>query len=233
MRRVAYALMAAGALMLGALTSASADCYNDCDGNHGYRSYHRHYGGERYHTVWYEQGPEIYLGSRTYRTGRYDDGYGDGYYGRRYTSYGDDCCRSYRRHYDDYGYRSSYDDDDYGYRRSSYYDDDYGYRGYYTGYGYRRPFYRHYGWYRPYYRSYGYGYGYRDYGYGYGYGSDYGYGYGYGYGYPRYGYGYGWGYPRYGGGWSQVGWGGGGWGGGCQTAYIPYGWSWYRANNCY
>jgi len=70
---------------------------------------------------------------------------------------------------------------------------------------------------------YGYGgYGYRGYGYrGYGYG---GYGYG-GYGYR----------PCYGGGCTQTvaGYGLGGYGGyGCTTAYIPYGWSWYRGTTC-
>ena len=32
MRRVAYALMASGVLMLGALTSAFAGCYGECNG---------------------------------------------------------------------------------------------------------------------------------------------------------------------------------------------------------
>jgi hypothetical protein len=60
-------MMAAGALMIGALTSASADCSGECDGySSPVRSYHRHHGGSRYHTVWYEQGPEYYVSRRSY-----------------------------------------------------------------------------------------------------------------------------------------------------------------------
>jgi len=76
------------------------------------------------------------------------------------------------------------------------------------------------------------------------------YGEGYGYGYRPYSYGYRPYYSyaptvRYGGAWSQTGpayawnnygygyngYGYGGWGG-CRTAYIPYGWTWYRSTNC-
>jgi hypothetical protein len=118
--------------------------------------------------------------------------------------------------------------------RTSYYDG--GYRGGYGGYEpYRR--YSDYSYDRPYYSS------------GYGYGGGYGYGYG-GYGYRGYGYGYA--RPCVGGGCSQTlaGYGLGGYGsgyggygynryssgyggyGGCTTAYIPYGWTWYRGTTC-
>jgi hypothetical protein len=128
-----------------------------------------------------------------------------------------------------------------------------------TGY-YERPLYRGYDSYRgdgyadgyvTRYRSddYGHrGYGYRDYGYrDYGYrggcgwhGCGYGYrSSGYGYDYPRYGYGYRPYYAptvRYGGGWLQtagaLGYGGYGSGYGCGSAYIPYGWTWYRSTSC-
>ena len=110
--------------------------------------------------------------------------------------------------------------------RTGYYRSGYGYRGGYSGgYGYRTGYY-------------GGGYGapavavgysdYNDDGYpdgGY-YGGDYN-----GDGYADVGYygGGGYGGYGYGGGW------GGGWGGGyggCRVAYIPYGWTWYRATNC-
>jgi hypothetical protein len=103
---------------------------------------------------------------------------------------------------------SSYDDGYHGHGHGHGYGSSYSYDGYYD-----RP-------YRPYYRSYGYGYG----------------GYGYGYRYPT---------VRVGGGWSQTGpafashWRAGGWSGGygggwggCKTAYIPYGWTWYRGTSC-
>jgi hypothetical protein len=198
--------MAAGAFLIGALTPASAGCYGECNGyqdNRG-RGYYegpayrdgysapayystgaRYYdGGPRGHTVYYERGPEYFVG----------------------------------------GYERPL------YRSTSYYDDGYGYGG---GYGYGSS-YSYDGYYdRPYYRSY------RSYGY---YGRPYRYGY---YGYPRYGYGYGYGGGGYGsssppygyGAYSQTGpryasWGGyGGWGG-CKTAYVPYGWSWYRGSSC-
>lgn len=209
MRGVLYALAASVALMVGALTPASAGCYGECNGyrdfsgsdyrdDYGVRdrvSYssgrygHRDYydGRPRGHTVYYERGPEIQISSYDeprYRTAYYGDGYRYGY-GHRY-GYG-------------YGHRYGY-----GYGYSRYRDEGY----------YGRP-------YRTYYRSYGYGYGL---GRGYGYG-----GCGCG-GYGNYG-------PRYVGGWSQTaygyGYGGwGGWGGGCHTAYIPYGWTWYRATSC-
>jgi hypothetical protein len=56
-----------------------------------------------------------------------------------------------------------------------------------------------------------------------------------GYDEPRY-YGGGYGGRTYGGdgyygGTYGGGWGGGGWGG-CKTAYLPYGWTWYRASSC-
>jgi hypothetical protein len=95
------------------------------------------------------------------------------------------------------------------YRSSRYYDDGYYDRSYrrYSDYSYDRPYRRYYGGYssyydRPYYRRYGYGY------------DSY---------YPT---------VRYGGGWSQTAYGyGAGWGG-CHSAYIPYGWTWYRAHSC-
>lgn len=181
MRQVAYALAASCALMLGALTSASAGCYGECNGYRDYRSappYERYErpayrpyddsgyrepayressyydDGPRYHTTYYVRGPEYQVG------GYYGDGYYDGY--RRH------------RHYSGCGYY------------------DCGYRGYgYRGYGYR---------------------------------------YGYGYDYPT---------VRYGGAWSQTGpayawngYGGGYYGYGCRTAYIPYGWTWYRSSSC-
>lgn len=102
--------------------------------------------------------------------------------------------------------------------RSSHYD---GYDGGYRGGYYDRPYRRYsgYSYDRPYYRSYGYGYNY----------------------YPTVRVGGGWsqtgpGYG-YGGGYGNVGWGGGssyagGYYGGCNTAYIPYGWTWYKARSC-
>ncbi len=231
MRRVAYALIASGALMLGALTSALAGCYGgDCyDG--GYRPYYserpvyRSYygdcgggdcgyygGGARYHTVYYER-PSY---------GYYDD-YNDGsvpYY-RNSCDYGYGCGGGYYR-------TSAYSDCAYGgcsggYYRSAYYGGGCGY----SGCGYRR-YYGGCG-------SYGCGYGYRRY-YG---GCGYGYGYGYGCGYPVARYGGAWmqtgpAYASWGGGYYGGGWGGGYYGGGwgCRTTYIPYGWTWYRASSC-
>ena len=74
MRKVAYALVAFAALILQAPTSASAGCYDDCDGYRGYRGdsgYDRDYDrssyrsysdeGPRYHTVYYERGQEAAL----------------------------------------------------------------------------------------------------------------------------------------------------------------------------
>src|SRR5689334_4752540 len=137
MRGVAYALTTSVALMLGALTQASAGCYGDCTGyqdNRGgygpgyssgysdrpvYREPAYSYdSGPRGHTVYYERGPEYqtdyYVERPAYRASYYDDGYRSGYGG-----YG------YRPYYSSgYGYGSGY-----GYR--SY--DDYGY----GGYGYR------------------------------------------------------------------------------------------------
>src|SRR5882757_8501914 len=105
MRRVASVLMACGALMIGALTSASAGCYGECNGyqdNRGggpyeptvyregyggaaYSSGPSYYdgGGPRYHTTYYEQGPEYFVGGYerpAYRTGYYDGGYSGGGY---------------------------------------------------------------------------------------------------------------------------------------------------------
>jgi hypothetical protein len=212
MRRVAYALIASGALMLGALTSASAGCYGgDCyDGGYrssgpsyeryeryerpAYRSYYRSGCGDdcgyssrpRYHTTYYER-PSY---------GYYDD-YNDG-------------SVPYYRNSCDYGYGGCGG----GYRYSSYsgcgYNDcgSYRYSNYsnYGGCGYSGCGYSH----RRYYGGCG--------------------GYGYGCGYST---------VRYGGAWMQTGpayasWGGGGGGGwgGCRTTYIPYGWTWYRASSC-
>ena len=197
MRGVAYALMAFGVLMIGALTPASADCYGNCNGYQetGYRGEPSYYSesrydeGPRYHTVYYERGPEIQTGyyeRPAYRSAYVADYDGDGYADAAYVS----------------GYRGGYG---YGYRGG------YGYGGY-RGYGYR---------------GYGGGYvaGCGAYGCGVAgcgaYGCGYGYrGYGGGYGYRGYGYGgyyggYGYGTVRVGGGWSQtaaaLGYGYGGW----------------------
>lgn len=228
MRRYAYALMASLALMFGAATQASAGCYGgDCDV--GYRSsygppaYESYSGGPAYY------GERSYYGGRRYSSGYYDDGYYDD--GYRSSSCGGYGCGG--------GgvttYVSCRGDCDYamggGYGYSS------GYGGYgdgcgYGGCGYSRYSSCGYGYggcgYRRYYSSCGYGYGCGGYRYS-------GCGYGYGCG------GYGYGEVRLGGGWSQTlpalasgyGYGGGyGWGGGCRVAYIPYGWSWYRAASC-
>jgi hypothetical protein len=239
MRRVAYALFAAGALMLGALTSASAGCYGGDCYDSGYRSYgpsyyserpvYRsyssdrcgggdcgYYGRSRYHTVYYERpsyGYDDYNdGSIPYYRNSCDYGYGG--CSTRYSSY-DGCGYSgcgggyYRTgSYGGCGYSGCGDD----YRTGSY--GGCGYSG--CGGGYYRT------------GSYGgcgsYGCGYRRHYYS-------------GCGY--YGCGGGYGVARYGGAWMQTGpayasWGGGwrgGWGG-CRTAYLPYGWSWYRASSC-
>jgi hypothetical protein len=194
MRSVAYALIASGALTIGALTPASAGCDGDCDD--GYRSsrpsyerYERYserpayrdsyserptyYERPRYHTTYYER--------PAHRTSYYDGGYNGGYRG-------------------DYYERPAH--------RTSYYD------GGYDGGYYERPYYqRHYN-----HHSYG-----RPYGYGYNYGRGYGdSNYGYGSYYPT---------VRYGGAWSQTGPAYASWGG-CHSAYIPYGWTWYRASSC-
>lgn len=213
MRGVAYALTASVALVCGALTSASAGCYGECNGyqdnRYGPPAYERPYrepvyqgsydSGPRYHTTYYERGEEYPVSYReypAYRSSSYDDGYDGGYRG---------------------GYSGGYD--------GGYYERPY--RHYHGGYSYDRPRYGGYG--------YGYGgYGYRGYG-GYG-------GYGYGYptvrigggwsqtasalGFGGYGYG-GYGYGGYGYGSTYAGWGGG-----CSTTYIPYGWNWARARSC-
>ena len=163
---------------------------------------------------------------RPYREPVYQGSYDSG--PRCHTIYyerGEEYPVSYREYP---AYRSSYDDG---------YDGGYsgGYGGGYSDGYYERPYRRYYGGYsydRPRYGGYGYGYG----GYGY---RGYGYG-GYGYGYPT---------VRIGGGWSQTASAAtataamatavtatastyAGWGGGCNTAYIPYGWSWARARSC-
>ncbi len=179
MRRVAYALIASGALMLGAPTSASAGCYgDDCyDGGYhrtsgpsyeheryydrpSYRSYYRDggcgndcgYDRPRYHTTYYER-PSY---------GGYYDHYtaGSRSYYRSSCDYGSSCGSSYRYSSGcgDYGYSSCG-----GSYRTSYSSGCGGYSG--CGYGYRRSY------------------------------SGYGYG-GYGYGYPI---------VRYGGAWMQTG----------------------------
>ena len=164
MRRVAYALTASVALMIGALTPASAGCYGECNGyQESYRSgspsYERYsdrpyYGdrsysdSSRYEGSRYSSGSSYYSGSPRYHTTYYERGeeypvggyssnsYDDGYSG----GYG-----SYRRYSDyDRPYSSGY---------SNYGNSGYGYRGYSGGYGY------------------GGGYGYRGYGGGYGYSS--------------------------------------------------------------
>jgi len=94
-----------------------------------------------------------------------------------------------------------------------------GYRTGYYGGGYRTGYYDS-GYSDGGYTDVGYdGGGYVDPGY-----SDAGYGDGYPGGYTTANYvgGYGYGYGGY-----------GGYGGGCRTAYIPYGWTWYRASSCY
>ena len=226
MRSVAYALMTltAGVLMA---SPASAGCYGGPCGDgyrgdgYGYQSappttyynsgpaYDNGYGGERV----YSSGP---IESYTVRPSDYGVKYTVPSYDEGYDSYG-----HYDRPYRSYGYGGGYYERPY---RS------YSYNG---GYGYDRPYYRpyrsyygygggsgYYGYDRPYYRSYGYGYGggYR------GYYSGYGGGY---YGYRPTAY--------YGGGWSQtaaaLGYGYG-YGGGCHTAYIPYGWTWYKSHSC-
>ena len=117
MKGVAYAFAALVALF-GALTQVSAGCYGECN---GYQDNRSGYGGgpgyyddrpaysnagyydngPRGHTVYYERGPEYFVGGYerpTYRGGYYNDGYryGEGY---RY----DDGYRG-----DDYGYGTSY-----------------------------------------------------------------------------------------------------------------------------
>ncbi len=206
MRRIAYALAASVALMFGALTQASASCYGgDC---YGYRD-NGYYGGER----------TYYEGSRYYDSGS-----------RGTTVYYERGPEIQTGYYERPLYRGGYGAD---YNGDGYSDSGYGYRGYSNGYGYGN--------------GYGYrgnGYGYRDYGYrDYGY-RDYGYrgGYGYrGYGYRGYGggHGYGYGYRPY---YAPTVYSGGallqtagalGYGGyGCNSAYVPYGWSWYRATSC-
>ena len=202
MRGVAYALTASVALVCGALTSASAGCYGECNGyqdnRYGPPAYERPYrepvyqgsydSGPRYHTTYYERGEEYPVSYREYPAYRssYDDGYDGGYSGGYGGGYYE---RPYRRSYGGY----SYDGPRYG---------GYGYG--YGGYGYRG------------YGGYGYGYGYPTVRLGGGWSQTataLGYGYG-GYG----GYGHGSTYA--------------GWGGGCSTAYIPYGWSWARARTC-
>ena len=118
----------------------------------------------------------------------------------------------------------------------------YGGRGYYGGGGYRTGYYG--GGYRTGYYGGGSRTGY--YGRPYGYGVRYaGSGY-YGGGYSDVGYrdadygdagytdiGYSGGYDAgYVGGYGYGGYDGGYAYGGCHTAYIPYGWTWYRASNC-
>jgi hypothetical protein len=205
MRGVAYALTASAALMFGALSSASAGCYGECNGyqdnrygggpayREGYAEpagYYnggpRYYEGARGHTVYYERGPEYFVGG--YERPSYRTGYSD----------------------DSYRYGNGYDG---GYRYGGGYGTSYSYDGYYD-----RP--RYYG------GGYG-GYGYRGYGYGYG-------GYGYGYR-PTVRVGGGWAQTGPGITYGDVaynGYGYGGYAGGCGTAYIPYGWSWARARTC-
>ncbi|MBM3527934.1 MAG: hypothetical protein FJX62_07565 [Alphaproteobacteria bacterium] len=174
MRGTAYALLAFGALALGAMipSPAAAGCYgDDC----GYR--------ERAPVTYYESAP------RTYE--RYAE-----------RPYYRDHAPTYRAHYHDrsaYSYRSSC------YERSNCYDRPVVRTTYVDG-GYYRPSYRSY--YRPYYRKH-----YSSYPY---------------YHRPHYH------TVRYGGGWTQTGYGyhGGYAYGGCHTAYIPYGWTWYRARSC-
>ena len=202
MLRVAYALMAAGALMFGAadvsvrrllwrlrrLQQSSPELSPPRRVALSHRLVRAGAGILRrplrsYRTSSYDDDDYGYEGS-SYRTRSCDDDCGSGY-GHSYRSYDDD----------DYGYGRSYSSG-YGYGRPYY--GGYGHRSYYTGYGYRRPYYAGYGY------GYGYGgYGYRGYGGGYGYSGydgDYGYrGYGGGYGYDDGGYGWGgYGYRGYG-----------------------------------
>ena len=98
MRGVAYALMTSLALVLGAMTQASAGCYGECNGyqdNRGYGpppavGYDRPYNGDagyydagpRGHTVYYERGPEYFVGGYErpmYRSAYVADYNGDGY----------------------------------------------------------------------------------------------------------------------------------------------------------
>ncbi len=90
MRGVAYALTASVALVCGALTSASAGCYGECNGyqdnRYGPPAYERPYrepvyqgsydSGPRYHTTYYERGEEYPVSYREYPAYRssYDDG---------------------------------------------------------------------------------------------------------------------------------------------------------------
>ena len=111
-------------------------------------------------------------------------------------------------------------------RSGGYYSGGGGYRGGYYGGGYRTGYYG---------AAAGYSYGVRYAGPGYydgGY-SDVGYG---DVGYDDAGYtdvGYSGGYDvGYGGGYGYGGYDGGYGYGGCHTAYIPYGWTWYRASSC-
>jgi hypothetical protein len=210
MRGVAYALTASVALVFGALTSASAGCYGECNGyqdnRYGPPAYERPYrepvyqgsydGGPRYHTTYYERGEEYPVSYReypAYRSSSYDDGYDGGYNGGYNGGYGGGYYeRPYRRYYGGYSYdRPRYGGYGYGYGG-------YGYRGYggYGGYGYGYPTVRIGGGWSQTAGALGYGYGGSGYG-GYGYGSTYA-----------------------------------GWGGGCGTAYIPYGWNWVRARSC-
>ena len=198
MRGVAYALIASGALMFGALASgsASAGCYRDCDDD-------------------YQSGPSYYRSApRSYeRYERYDDR-------PAYRSYREPCCER-TAYYGGPRYHTTY------YERGPEYP---------VGY-YERPLYR-----ASYYGNGYYGNGY----YGNGYGPYHHHHYGCGYGYGCGGY-----YPtvRYGGAWTQTAYGyangygygngyygngyyGNGYYGGCHTAYIPYGWTWYRASSC-
>jgi hypothetical protein len=130
MRRVASLLIAAGALMLGVLTSASAGCYGgDCYDN-GYRSYGPSY--QRYER--YSERP-VY---RSYGGGcRGDCGYSGR--SRYHTVYNERPSYGY---YDDYNdgsipyYRSSCDYGGCGYRSTSYYGGGCGDSG--CGYGHRR-----------------------------------------------------------------------------------------------
>ena len=142
MRGVAYALTASVALVCGALTSASAGCYGECNGyqdnRYGPPAYERPYrepvyqgsydSGPRYHTTYYERGEEYPVSYREYPAYRssYDDGYDGGYSGGY--SGGGYYERPYRHYHGGYSYdRPRYGGYGYGYGG-------YGYRGY-GGYG--------------------------------------------------------------------------------------------------
>ena len=163
MRGVAYALMASVALMFGALTSASAGCYGDCNGyqdnrgaDYGYRN---GYDRPVYREPAYSEPRLRRRPARPHGLLRARAGNSGGYYERP-------------------AYRTSYYDDGYGYRGGYGYGGGYRYGGYGGGvvagcgaYGCGVAGCGEYGCGAAY-RGYGggYGYGYRGYGYGYGYG---------------------------------------------------------------